>query len=168
MRMAGLSSSAALTEENFGLVRPVRLIARACGFLQDQRRGMIRHKWDEMHLDVVPDQNGALLFVQRFECVIAAFGIRIRPQRVQLGRAARRIEHQHRVHAAHRRQQIRPVVFAVDRPVRPFQAAHRGVGIDQHQQGVGGLPRRQQIFGMPAVQDVETAVGHGQTQTFFL
>ena len=124
---------------------------------------MIRNKRDEMHLRPVFQQDFAFFGVQGFERVVAALGIVVRFQCFQFRRAALRVENEHAVHEPERGQQIGTVVSAVDGPSGSFERTDRFIGIEQDQQGIGGFPCRQQVFGMAPVEDVETAVGDGET-----
>ena len=62
------------------------------------------------------------------------------------------------VHAAQRRQHLRPRGGRLQRPARALQALHGGVAVQPHDQAIALLRRPAQQGHMTRMQEIETAI----------
>ena len=133
----------------------------ALNLLHQRRRGTLELERDR-HRAAAPalDQRG---LGQCFHVVVAApddqVGLQLADQ--DLGRVL--MERGHHGDTAQRRQQRGAVLHAVERALGALaQAAHGFVGVDRHDQRAAQLGRLIQVGGVPAMQDVEDAIGEHQ------
>lgn len=101
----------------------------------------------------------ALLLIDRFERVIAAFDVNVR-----LGEREKAIcrflrENANAVDAFQSSQDGGPILFVVDRPARAFELADRLVRVEPHEQQVAQVAGALEISHVAEVQDVKAAVG---------
>ena len=94
--------------------------------------------------------------------IVGALGVHVgaeaRDQRV----GAVLLEHDHRVHPAHRRDQLRALRGGHHRPARALQASHRGVGVEPDHERVAERARGLEIADVADVEEIEAAVGEHQ------
>jgi hypothetical protein len=94
---------------------------------------------------------------------VAALGERVRAAGLDQPRRRVLVEPGHRVHRLERRDQRHAVGERVHRPPRPLaQAPRRGIAVQRHQQRRAERARAREIGDVPAVQQVEHAVGEDE------
>ena len=126
---------------------------------RDQRRGA-EPRQERHEPDLRPDrlQRPALTRIELLQRVVPRLRIHIRPQRPDLRVEPRRAKNKNPVHARQRRERIRPLLLALDRPRRPFERPHARVRVQRNKQRIAQRPRLLQIKQMPRVQEIEHPV----------
>jgi hypothetical protein len=94
-----------------------------------------------------------------FEVVVGALDQHVGQQALDQGQRRLLVEGEDAVHVADGRDHLGALLEAVDRPVRPLQGTHAGVGVEGDDEPVALRPGGRQQGDMAGVDEVETAVG---------
>jgi hypothetical protein len=139
--------------------RPVRGVAsaRATRTLQQPGRGMPRRQRYNDHLASPRPDFGRS--DNRGFSVVATFDQDVRCQRRDQRQRRVLVEDDYRVDCCQRRDDMGPVISCVERTARTLQPAHGVVAIDADDEVVTCRARRSQQVRVPAMQQVENAVG---------
>ena len=150
-------------------MKPAAPVTRilSLGCTMDERGGGVAcDEGKQVDLGARRVEGGALARVERFERVIASLGVVVSADGGDFGIEPGAFEDESGIDATEGCEGVGAVMLGIERAVRAFELAHRGIAVDRDNENVangGGLVK---IGDVAAVEEVETAVGEDHAATF--
>src|SRR6266508_2752546 len=104
--------------------------------LQQRRRRLPRHPWQDDDFATQPFDEAAFVLVDGVDRVVAALGVNVWPDRFKELHRRRLAKDANAVHARQRGEHERAVVLGIDRAAGTFEVAHARVGVETDEQRV--------------------------------
>ena len=131
-------------------------------FLEQSGGGFPRNERNEDDSAAGLLDRAALRLIERFEGVIAAFGVDVRLGRGEETGGAHIGKNADRVDRFQRGEDSGAIIFAVHRTAFPFKPADGGVAIHANEQHVTMVAGVLKVGDVAEVEKIEAAVGHDQ------
>ena len=132
---------------------------------EDGRGGAAGNEGQNVNLGADFLQGGALAGVERFDGVVAAFGVESGVDGADDVRDAQRVEDDDVVHGAERGHDAGAVLLAIDGAGWAFQFADGAVGIQRDGECVAEGASALEVIDVAGVEEIEAAVGQDEAAT---